>query len=407
MDIARKFYGYLKKDLLLIVNRKKYLYLTLLLPFIVAVIFLLMITPSLGRIDVGVCDFDRSEYTSEALSGLKGSFNIEVLPAENCISNLTDKIKKGDFSLGLQINKGFSARLQELQQATLAVYYDNTDPAFANLVSWKVDASLQPYEERIIDSFNQNIKSQIKAIRFNLDLALELTNNVPLVKPKLKAIDQDLKRLEDMNTGFLVNPIWTNQIPVYEKSSTKDAGIAFIFPTIALFILLMLASTSVMYDKKNHFITRVKSSTSPVVYVLAKLVFFIILTAVQFIVVFLLFMVYGAAYSFSILNLFKLILFIAIIDALLGMMIGLFSDNEGIALLFSLIVSFPLMLLSGIFAPLQTMPGFVQFLAKILPLHHQINAVKSVMLFNSSISNIWILSATVLFVFVYLMVERS
>jgi len=102
-----------------------------------------------------------------------------------------------------------------------------------------------------------------------------------------------------------------------------------------------------------------------------------------------------------------MIIFIAVINTLLGMLIGCISENEGIALLFSLIISFPLMLLSGIFFPLQTMPAFVQYLAKLLPLHYQIIAVKSVLLFNLEISSKWIITAIILFMLVYYLIRKK
>ena len=169
----------------------------------------------------------------------------------------------------------------------------------------------------------------------------------------------------------------------------------------------MLSSTSIIYDKKTGFLTRVKSSTSPLVYLLAKIVFFSVLVFVQFLIILLLFILYGSSYSFSLLGLFELVMFIAIFDSLFGVIIGLISNNEGIAVLFSLIIAFPLMLISGVFFPVQTLPKIVQYIGKILPLNYQILTSKAVLLFNQGIPNNWIYFAVGLFVVVWWLIKKD
>ncbi|MFH1642781.1 MAG: ABC transporter permease [Nanoarchaeota archaeon] len=402
-----QFYGYLKKDIILLVKRKKYLYLSILLPLSIALLFLLMLSPSTGKMKIGVCDFDQTAESWSAFNNLE-QFKAEILPLADCVENLKSEIILSKYSLGIVVNKGFSENLNNLKQAKITVYYDNTDIALSNYVEWKIDSSLQPYKMMIIDSLNKEMKSKVSAIRFNVDLVLELSSASTLINSKIRKIDDDLKKLEEMNTNFLVNPIWTDQQPVYEKKANKEIGITFIFPIIALFILLMLSSTSLIYDKKNYFIVRVKSATSPIVYILAKILFFVILAFAQFIIVFLLFLMFGESYNVQALEIVKLILFIGITNSLMGMLIGFVSENEGIAIMFSLIISFPLMLLSGIFSPLQTMPVAVQLIAKLLPLHHQIKAAKSVLLFSETISfNLLIPSIIMLGVLYYLMQKKK
>jgi ABC-2 type transport system permease protein len=89
------------------------------------------------------------------------------------------------------------------------------------------------------------------------------------------------------------------------------------------------------------------------------------------------------------------------------MLIGLISDNEGIAILFSLIISFPFMLLSGIFYPLQTMPRLIQYFAKLIPLNYQIDYSKAVLLFGQSIGTRWLITAFILLIAVYYLITRK
>ena len=403
---ARRFYGYLKKDSMLLYKRKKYLYIFILLPLIIAVLFLFALNPSEYNVDVGVCDFDNTEISISAYTNLNG-FTPKVLDKENCKENLESRIKSGELDLGLVIDEGFSENLQNLKQSHISIYYDNTNIAFSNLISWKVDSALIPFKREVIDSINEELTSKASSIREGINVIFEFSSFPNLLNKKISDIDSDLKKIEELDTEFLTNPIWTSKIPVYDKDLKNDAGIVYIFPILAIFIILMLSSTSIIYDKKTNFMTRVKASASPISYLLAKTIFFTGLVLVQFIIILSLFMLSGAKYLLPLGPLINLILFVGIIDTLIGFIIGLIANNEGIAVLFSLMLSFPLMLISGIFFPIQALPQLVQWISGILPLHYQINAAKSVLLFGEKISHTWIWFAIGLFAIVVYLIRKN
>lgn len=168
---SRKFYGFLKKDILLMTRRKKYLYLMILIPLLIGLIFLFFLNPSPRDVKIGVCDYDGTVNSHASVSNLPG-FVTTFLPIENCTQNLISQIKSKKLSLGIEIPKGFSQTLASLKQAKLIVYYDNMDIAFANLVDWKVNSALQPYEKNIINNLNSEIKSRVAAIRSGVDIVL-------------------------------------------------------------------------------------------------------------------------------------------------------------------------------------------------------------------------------------------
>jgi ABC-2 type transport system permease protein len=399
---ALRFYGYLKKDTVLLYKRKKYLYTFILLPILIASLFLFALNPSDYTISVGVCDYDNTQLSQQAFQSLQG-FDTTLLPKDNCYDELIAGMKRGNFDLGIEVPQGFTSNLENLKQGKLVVHYDNTDIAFSNLVSWKVDNSLEPFEKNVIDTLNSRLKEKISSIRDNVDFLLEFAPSA--INSKVEEIDEDLKNIEEMDTEFLVNPIWTDKRGIYGDVG-KSAGITFIFPVLALFITLMLASTSIIYDKKNGFIIRVKSSSSPLLYLLAKTIFFTLLVLIQFLIILILFWIYGSSYSLSIIEILKLVFCIGAIDTLIGFIIGLISENEGIAVLFSLIISFPLMLVSGLFFPIQTLPKIIQFIAKILPLQFQINSAKGVLLFGDKVSGNWIYGLVILFVAVWWLLRK-
>jgi ABC-type multidrug transport system permease subunit len=401
---AFKFYGYLKKDSMLLYKRKNYLAVFILLPLIIAGLFLFALQPSGYSIDVGVCNNDLGDLSSEALN--LDNFDPIFLDEENCLENLLEGIRVGDFPLGIVIHSGFSENIENLKQSKIDVYYDNTDVSFANLIRWKLDSSLKPLKVQIIDELNSELGGKTKVTRGGLEIITERLN-LDFVNEELDDLDNSLRNVEELDTNFLIDPVYVNHNPIYPDEAGKGAGIIFIMPILVLFIVLMLASTSIIYDKKSNFIMRVKSSTTILNYLLAKLLFFVALVLIQFGIIILLFILFGSRYAFNFLGLAELVLSIAIVDSLLGFLIGLVSENEGIAVLFSLIISFPLMLVSGIFFPTQTLPKVIQWFAGIMPLEFQIRASRAVLLFGEGMGHGWLWLAGGLLILVLLAFRKK
>ncbi|MBW2995538.1 ABC transporter permease, partial [Candidatus Woesearchaeota archaeon] len=246
----------------------------------------------------------------------------------------------------------------------------------------------------------------VSAIRTSVDVLSDFSEDYPALGKRTREIDSELKKVESIDTDFIVNPINTEKMPLYEKE-TSDAGIAFVFPIVALFVVLLLCSASFIYDKKTHFLMRMKTSTSPIVYLAAKYVFFFVVTAVNFLIILILFEIAGASFAYNLIQIINLIAFITAINTSIGLLIGLVSDSEGVAILFSLIISLPFMLISGILYPIQTMPVVIQFFAKLIPLNYQVTYSKAVMLFGESFGLTWIYFALALFALIYYFMRRN
>lgn len=406
MRILNRTYGFLKKDLLLFYKRKKYLYLFLGIPIVLALFFIFALNPSEYVLKTGVCDYDNSQLSRGALADLP-NFNYERLDNVNCTENLKSSIASKKYDLGIYIPAGFESNIKNLKQSKIVIYYDNTDVAFSNLVSWKVDLALYGFKRQVIDSLNSELKSKTSSVRSSMDIVLELTSFSQSLQKRVTQADNDLKNIEEMDTEFIVNPVWTDKQPVYGDKLNKSSGAVYVFPIVSLFTIIMLAAMSIIYDRKSGFLTRVKSTSSGVSYILSKLVFFIALVTIQFILVFSLFLLNGGRYTFPIGGVISLIISIALINSLIGFIIGFFSENEGIAVLFSLIIAFPLMLVSGIFFPIQTLPKMLQYFSYITPLNYQILNSKAVLLFGSSFNNLWIYAAIILGVICFWLLKKE
>jgi ABC-2 type transport system permease protein len=94
---------------------------------------------------------------------------------------------------------------------------------------------------------------------------------------------------------------------------------------------------------------------------------------------------------------------VAVLDALLGLAIGLFissfAKTEFQAVQFLPVVLFPQLLLSGLLAPVESMPGLFRFISHFLPLTYSVDAMKKVIMGQGSLTHDFELIALFLLLF--------
>ena len=185
-------------------------------------------------------------------------------------------------------------------------------------------------------------------------------------------------------------------------------GIEPLFAVLNLFLILMLCSTGVIYDRKTHLFSRIRvSNSSFATYILSKAVFFTGVSVVQFAVLFLLFSAFGSGYDLSLMLLVKALLFISLVNTFAGVLIGLMSDSEGVAVLISLIITLPLLFLSGMFYPVDLMPFFIRMISEVMLLNAEILMMKQALLFGGTIAMEYFIIPALMFVISLYFIGKS
>ena len=383
ISILFKFYSYLLKDFLLFVKRKKFLYLTFLLPIIFGGIFIMITTSKDLNINVSICQFDENKNINEIYRNL--DFEITKLEAnDTCIQNILGGIKNNSYDLGIVIPQDFTQNLNDLKQTKIKIYHDNTNLAYSNLVSWKIDVLLNPVKYEITNNLNQNFKQEFSKIRPIINSFKENFNS-NYIDSQYELIEKDLIKIENLETNYLTNSINTNSQEIYDIKKEKIL-LTYIFPIICMFIVIMLTSVLIIYDRKSNFILRVKLNSNIALYIFSKIIFFSALTFIQFLIIYILFLFLDVNLTLNFFEALKLILFIGILNSLLGIFIGLISENEGIAILLCLIIVIPQMLLCGLMFPLEIFPNFLKSILQYTPLNIQIDLTKEILLFSNQLS---------------------
>jgi ABC-2 type transport system permease protein len=400
--------AFIEKDIKLISRKRKYLYISILLPLILGSIYIISLESSSNNIDVIVCDLDNTYLTNEAINSLN-DFNVKIYTNE-CETQIQEDVKNNKYLFGILIKKGFTNSIENLKQTNVEVYYDNSEPATKALASWRIDSALIPLKHQIIGTVSEDLKEKSSNAKEKSEVVLDLIKFTKIpsnLEKNIIEVDQELEKLANLDPNFMKNPVVTINKGVHEEYDLINIGLSPLYVILSLFMILMLCSTSIIYDKKIGLFSRIKASNaSNLSYIFGKLIFYLIVSLIQLIFLLRIFYLFGANFSINILLLIKAFIYISITNTLIGFLIGLISDNEGAAVLISLIITLPMLFLSGMFYPLQLMPKLIQFFTRLFPVHTEIELLNKALLFGGEINNYLFLIPLGLFIISLYMMRK-
>ncbi len=382
----------IRKEYYLLLRRRKFLIMVLALPILLGTVFALSTSlTSLKKINIGVCDFEKSAETAQMLASLQQQFTVEVLPDDNCIDVMGEGIKQERFLLGINIPDGFSDKLSKLQQAPIYLYFDNSKPQLATTLDYLILRGMADYKATTLSGAQSELTGNIEDLR-STALTVQSVVNVSsgiipgqtflTIKQQVDDFVNLMNLLNEMDVAFLANPVDMQKRGVYPQVDTMAVSFAIVFCVLSLFSSFMLCSTNIIFDRDNNFLIRLRTSgTSFFTYIISKLAVFNGLAVLQLGLVFVIFLAMGAAFAIDFPSLAVSFLLVSSLNILIGMLIGLISENETVAVLTSLIFTLPFLFLSGAFFPTELFPDIVRLVTDVFPLNVEIILLKKVVTF--------------------------
>src|SRR3989344_1259944 len=246
-------------------------------------------------------------------------------------------------------------------------------------------------------------------------LEAEITN-VQEVKDTLSGIQDNINSVQVKEVSKIVSPIKTE----IKTVSSEGTHFTYTFPILLVIVLLfsglLVSSTTVIEEKSSKaFFRNFITPTSNGLFVFGNFLSNLIIILSQVIIIFIVvFLFSGTSISNSILvNLAIMIIMTASVFILLGMLIGyLFKSGETSNLAVITIASI-LLFFSNTILPLETLPLALRSIAGFNPFILGADALKEILLFNTSLNLIstefYILLGyiVVLFVLVFIIRELS
>lgn len=257
-----------------------------------------------------------------------------------------------------------------------------------NVISVSPDVNMTQYVSQnsiaaalvIPSGFSSNILNRTNVTLTFYGNSVDTTSTIAL-----SIVQNDIAAFNSNGTAF-TGSLSLTQTSAGKIQSTNSAD--YLIPGLIGFVILttpMFSMTYVVSNYKRDKIFR-QLSLTPLTkseWYISKFLWYLILSTISAIeIVAIGYFAFGLKTTLTLLMV-PFVLIGVFIFTTLGVFSGSVAKTEEGASVIGNIITFPMMFLSGTFFPISIMPGWLQSVAKVLPLYYVIDGLNSVMLYTN------------------------
>jgi ABC-2 type transport system permease protein len=288
------------------------------------------------------------------LQGINDQASMLKLSNLSSADAINDLVKRGELNGGIIIPENFSKSVSMGEQGTVIIVTDQSNP--------QISAQIQGVLLVVLDQMGTILAQQKVQM---LNPTVNENNSLPIVKP------------------FSIQTIGV----VKGTPSYFD----FIAPGIMAMTVMMSVMTGlpVAISQEKEIGTMDGMMVAPInrlSIILGKTIGQTARGLIQGVIILVLAtLLFGVTIHGSVLLVFGLLLLGVFSFVGLGIVITSFTKDQETAQMLMMTLMFPMMFLSGVFFPIQQMPGFMQLISKFLPLTYASDALRKVMVLGADI----------------------
>lgn len=234
-----------------------------------------------------------------------------------------------------------------------------------------------------------NVKNQSAAVSFQMDgLANETSNSTVSLVSDIDSTKDMLGEVMAKSPGSIAAPVRLERDSVFRDRTNLDFLMPGIISIVLMFISFLLASITIVQERaKKTLIRTLMTPLSLRGFILEKTTALILIAMLQgIIMVVVAFVFYRIVIPVDQLpQLFLVILVYSAAFIGIGMALATFAESENTAMLLTLVLSIPMLFLSGVFFPFETMPQLMISLGNALPITMGIKALGSVLIYQEGL----------------------
>ena len=185
-----------------------------------------------------------------------------------------------------------------------------------------------------------------------------------------------------VNTKLLYNP---------QMKSTYNF-VPAIMGTLLMLVCAMMTSISIVREKeKGTMEVLLVSPTKPLMIILAKLVPYLVLAfTILSIILLMSSFVLGVPIKGSLFWIYVVSTIYILLALSLGILVSTIAETQLVALLISaMLLMMPVIMLSGMMFPIESMPKILQYISAIVPTRYYISAMRKLMIMGTGIEEIY------------------
>jgi len=222
------------------------------------------------------------------------------------------------------------------------------------------------------------------------------TNNLIGIIDELNKTTQALDTYTSRDPKNIVRAVTLNEEKVFGEKTYFEFLSHGLILVLLLFTIILVSSSNIVYERKSGTLARtLLSPTSIPMFLFSKLIFFLMISIIELIVMLITIRLFGIAIPIN-----KPILIILLISSanfiFIGLILGAISNSENTALLSSLVIALPMFFLSNLFFPFEIMPKFMKIIGSNLPLTLSIDSLDKIITYSTALDINSIIKLTII-----------
>ncbi len=269
-------------------------------------------------------------------------------------------------------------RLEQMD-GSIATYLDRLDD---------LRGEIRPIDEAITEIDGIRKRTTATFIEVS-ELTLEINRNADELVAALEESKETLEDVVARPPTAVVSPIGLEKLSVFTERSYLDFVLPSITAIVMMFVSLLLASITIVQEKKGG--TLLRTLLSPIrlhELLLGKIISLLAISLLQAVIIGgIARFVYGIEIPMQhIVPLMKGVLIYSASFTAIGMALATFADSENTAMLSSLVLSVPMIFLNGVFFPFEMMAPRIAEFGKMLPITLGSDMFRDILLYEKGIS---------------------
>lgn len=355
------------KDLMELFRNRMMLLMLVLMPLLMMTMagFMFPSNTSTSHVSVALVNQDEgyANYPSAsatliaALETMNSSTDMMTITSASSLDEVRSMIQAGEVEGGIIIASNFTLSLVTGKQGAITIVTDQTNPQMSMLLQIALKEVLEQMGTWLAQ---QNVQGLNPAVNSN--------NSLAIVKPYIVqtegAVLGDFSYFDFIAPGLMAMTVMMSVMTGLPAAISHEREVG----TLDGMMVAPINRLSVILGKTLAQMAR-GMLQGTLILVLAVFLF-------------------GVTIRGNILLIFALLLLGVFSFVGLGVVITSFAKDQETAMMVMMALMFPMMLLSGVFFPIQQMPWYMQSISKALPLTYATTALRKVMVLGASVSMI-------------------
>lgn len=338
----KEFTAFVHKEFFHIFRDKRTLLVIIGIPIVLIVLFGFALSVEIRNINVGILAPQNEELIEQLTKKIDASEYFTITERLRNTDEIDRLMRKGKIDIALVFDNNFSSRMISADGSQLALVVDASNPSTASSEVMYLMGVVQTY-------FQETMQTNVSAAGITPTVRM-------LYNPQLRSS--------------------YNFVPG-------------IMGLILILICALMTSVSIVREKESGTMeVLLVSPVKPITIIFAKMIPYFVISCIILLVIFVL--------SYTLLQVpiagsLFLIIVISMLYVILALAIGLLvstlvSTQLAAVLVSAVLFMMPILMFSGMFFPIESMPLFFQVLSQIIPAKWYISAIRKVMIEGLSVS---------------------